>query len=151
MAKLQSEVDSHLMQLVQQKNALLNIKNRMQRDYNMISGRYIKLFNGLNANLKSRIFALYKRTINFACNEIDKISNRSKYLTATIPISQIESISVSQKIIASNIKHKGMYVLNSMKLFIHDMNLQKLLNEQILIEDKDLKSIGNVFIPIAII
>ena len=31
------------------------------------------------------------------------------------------------------------------------MNLQKLLNEQILIEDKDLKSIGNVFIPIAII
>ncbi|MBP9795042.1 MAG: hypothetical protein KBD42_03345 [Chitinophagales bacterium] len=150
-AKLQSEVDSHLMQLVQQKNALLNIKNRMQRDYNMISGRYIKLFNGLNANLKSRIFALDKPTINFACNEIDKISNRSKYLTATIPISQIESISVSQKIIASNIKHKGMYVLNSMKLFIHDMNLQKLLNEQILIEDKDLKSIGNVFIPIAII
>jgi len=43
------------MQLTQQKNALLGIKNRMKRDYNMISGRYIKLFNGLNSNLKSRI------------------------------------------------------------------------------------------------
>ncbi len=150
-AKLQSEVDSHLMQLVQQKNALLNIKNRMQRDYNMISGRYIKLFNSLNSNLKSRIFALDKPTIDFACNEIDKISNRSKYLVATIPVSQIESISVSQKIIASNIKQKGMYVLNSMKGFIHEMNMQKILNDQILIADHNFNSIGNVFIPVAII
>ncbi len=149
-AKLQSEVDSHLMQLVQQKNALLNIQNRMQRDYNMIAGRYIKLFNGLNTSLKNRIFALDKPTIDFACNEIDKISNRSKYLTATIPVSQMESISLSQKIIASNAKQRALYVLNSMKWFIHEMNLQKLLNEQILISDMELKSIGSVFIPIAI-
>ena len=71
LAKLQSEVDSNVMQLVQQKNALLNIKHRMQRDYNMIASRYIKLFNGLNANLKSRVFELDKPTIDFACKEID--------------------------------------------------------------------------------
>jgi len=46
-AKLQSEVDSHLMQLNQQRKQLLSIKGRMERDYNMISNRYLKLFNGL--------------------------------------------------------------------------------------------------------
>ena len=43
-AKLQSEVDSHLMQLNQQRKQLLSIKGRMERDYNMISNRYSKLF-----------------------------------------------------------------------------------------------------------
>ena len=103
MAKLKSDVDSHLMQLIQQKKALLNIKSRMHRDYNMIASRYNKLFNSLNANLKHRVFELDKPTIDFACKEIDKVSNRTKYLTATIPVTQLESISLSQKIIASNV------------------------------------------------
>lgn len=150
LASLQSEVDSHLMQLVQQKNALLGIKNRMQRDYNMIARRYIKLFNGLNSNLKSRVFELDKPTIDFACKEIDKVSNRIKYLTATIPISQLESITVSQKIIASNVKHKGLNAINSMKSFIHEMIVQKNLTDQILINDKGMISLGRTYIPIVV-
>lgn len=150
MAKLQSDVDSHLMQLVQQKKALLNIRNRMQRDYNMISNRYIKLFNGLNANLKNRVFELDKPTIDFACKEIDKISNRTKYLAATIPISQLESVSISQKIVAANVKQKGISVINSMKLFIHEMNVQKLLTDQILINNSGITKIGKSFLPIVI-
>jgi hypothetical protein len=150
LAKLQSEVDSHIMQLVQQKNALIGIKNRMQRDYNMISSRYIKLFNGLNANLKNRVFELDKPTIDFACKEIDKVSNRTKYLTATVPITQTESISASQKIIASNIKHKGLNVINSMRWFIHEMNNQKKLTDQILINDNNLIESTISYIPIVI-
>ena len=38
-AKLQSDVDSHLMKLNQLKKQLLGIKNRMERDYGMITGR----------------------------------------------------------------------------------------------------------------
>ena len=38
----------------------------MQKDYNMIAGRYSKLFNGLNSNLKQRVFELDKPTIDFA-------------------------------------------------------------------------------------
>ena len=78
LAKLQSEVDSHVMQLVQQKKALLGIKYRMERDYNMIANRYVKLFNGLNANLQLRVFELDKPTIDFARKEVDKIANRTK-------------------------------------------------------------------------
>ena len=150
MAKLQSDVDSHLMQLVQQKNALLSIKNRMQRDYNMIAGRYGKLFNGLNANLKQRVFELDKPTIDFAIKDVDKVSNRTKYLTATIPITQLESISLSQRIVAANIKHKGLNVINSMRSFLFEMNTQKKLTDQILINDNRYTETATIFIPIVI-
>jgi hypothetical protein len=150
MAKLQSEVDSHIMQLVQQKNALLSIKNRMQKDYNMISGRYMKLFNGLNANLKLRVFELDKPTIDFAIKEIDKLSNRTKYLTAIIPITQLESLSVSQKIIASNTKNRGLNVIKSMGSFLFEMINQKKLTDQILINDDRFTETATVYIPIAI-
>lgn len=150
MAKLQSDVDSQLMLLVQQRNALLGIKNRMQHDYNMIAGRYGKLFNGLNANLKQRVFELDKPTIDFAIKEVDKVSNRTKYLTATIPITQLESISVSQKIVASNIKNKGLNVINSMRSFLFEMNNQKKLTDQILINDNRYTETATIYIPIVI-
>ncbi len=150
LARLQSEVDSHLMQLVQQKKALISIKTRMQRDYNMIAHRYTKLFNGLNANLKNRVFELDKPTIDFACKEIDKVSNRTKYLTATIPITQLESISASQKIISSNVKQKGLNVINSMKWFIHEMNVQKKITDEILINDNNFSQDATSFIPIVV-
>ena len=150
MAKLQSEVDSHLMQLVQQKNALLSIKNRMQKDYNMIASRYIKLFNGLNSNLKQRVFELDKPTIDFAVKEVDKVSNRSKYLTATIPIAQLESLAASQKIVASNVKYRGFNVIKSMRSFLFEMNTQKKLTDQILINDGRYTETATVYIPIVI-
>jgi hypothetical protein len=150
MAKLQSEVDSHLMQLVQQKNALLSIKNRMQKDYNMIASRYIKLFNGLNSNLKQRVFELDKPTIDFAVKEVDKVSNRTKYLTATIPIAQLESLAASQKIVASNVKYRGLNVIKSMRSFLFDMNTQKKLTDQILINDSRYTQTATVYIPIVI-
>ena len=111
-ARLQSVVDSHLMQLNQQKKQLLAIKGRMERDYNMISGRYLKLFNGLNSNLKQRVFELDKPITDFAIREVEKVSNRTKHLTATVPVSQLESLAISQKIIASNLKFRGLNVIN---------------------------------------
>jgi hypothetical protein len=150
MAKLQSDVDAHLMQLVQQRNALSSIKTRMHRDYNMIAGRYGKLFDGLNANLKQRVFELDKPTIDFAVKEVAKVSNRNKHLTVTIPIAQLESISLSQRIVASNIKHKGLNVINSMKSFLFEMNTQKKLTDQILINDNRYTGTATIYIPVVI-
>jgi hypothetical protein len=148
MAKLQSEVDAHLMQLTQQKNALLGIKTRMQRDYNMIASRYIKLFNALNSNLKQRVFELDKPTIDFAVKEVDKVSNRTKYLTATVPISQIEALGTSQKILASNVKYRGLNVIKSMRSFLYEMNEQKKITDQILINDSRYIDTARVHIPV---
>lgn len=150
-AKLQSEVDSHLMQLSQQKKALLAIKFRMQRDFNMISNRYTKLFNGLNANLKQRVFELDKPTIDFAVKEIDKVSNRTKYLTAAVSVNQLESLTSSQKILASSVKYKGAKVIDSIKDFLSEMNAQKKLTDKILINDRRYVSDGKSLIPVIII
>jgi hypothetical protein len=134
-ARLQSEVDSHLMKLNQLKKSLLTIQSRMQRDYNMTSARYLKLFNGLNANLKQRVFELDRPVINFAVKDIEQISNRTKYLTATVPVTQLESLSASQKIIASNVKYRGLNVIHSMRSFLGEMAEQKKLTNRILLEN----------------
>lgn len=147
-AKLQSSVDAHLMQLNQQKKQLLAIKGRMERDYNMISGRYLRLFNGLNSNLKQRVFELDKPITDFAVREVEKVSNRTKYLTATVPLSQLESLAISQKILASNLKFRGLNVINSMTKFLADMYAQKELTDRILLED-NLKN-STLFVPIII-
>lgn len=133
-ATLQSKVDSYLMQLNVQRKQLLTVKNRMERDYNMISNRYLKLFNGLNQNLKQRIFELDKPTIDFAVRETEKVSNRSKYLAATVPISQLESLEKSQKIIASNVKYRGAKVIDSIKNFLTSSSEQEKLTDTILFE-----------------
>jgi len=149
-AKLQSEVDSHLIQLMQQKKALIAIKGRMDRDYNMIAKRYLKLFNGLNSNLQQRVFELDKPTINFAVKEVDKFSNRTKYLTATIPVSQLESLKSSQHILAANIKNRGLNVIGSMRDFLFEMNALKKLTDRILIKDGRYRENASIYIPIAI-
>jgi hypothetical protein len=149
MAKLQSDVDSHLMQLNQQKKQLLAIRGRMERDYNMISGRYLKLFTGLNQNLKQRIFELDRPTIDFAVREVEKVSNRTKYLTATVPVTQLESLAISQKIIASNVKFRGMKVIGSMTNFLSDMNKQKRLTEKILLSGSKVEN-ATLSVPVII-
>jgi len=150
MAKLQSEVDSHLMQLNQQRKQLLAIKTRMERDYNMISSRYLKLFNGLNQNLKQRVFELDRPTIDFAVREVEKVSNRTKYLTATVPVAQLESLAISQKIIASNVKFRGLKVIGSMTNFLSDMNEQKRLTERILLQQNSQVENSTLSVPVVI-
>lgn len=151
MAKLQSDVDSNLLQLIQQKKALLSIRARMERDYQMIAARYIKLFNGLNTNLRQRIFELDKPTIDFAVKEIDKVSNRNRTLTAIIPITQSESLLTSQKIVISNIKYQGLNVIKSGKYFLSEMHLQKKITKQVLINNKADIQTATFFIPVAIL
>ncbi|MEY5040741.1 MAG: hypothetical protein RLZZ414_269, partial [Bacteroidota bacterium] len=89
-------------------------------------------------------------TIDFAVKEVDKVSNRTKYLTATFPITQLESITSSQKIVASNVKFRGLNVIKSMRTFLFDMNTQKKLTDQILINDGRYTETATVHIPIVI-
>lgn len=132
-AKLQSEVDSHVMRLNQLRKQLLSVKTRMEKDYGMITFRYSKLFNGLNKNLQQRVFELDKPTIQFAVRDINAISNRPKLLASVAPITQVESLAMSQKIIASNVKHRGMRVIASMSNFLGNMKEQKELTDRVML------------------
>ena len=132
-AKLQSEVDSLVMQLHQQTRMLLNIKTRMENDYNMISARYSKLFGTLNQSLKQRIYEIDKPTFNFVEQDLQQISNRPSQLISTVPLSQLESITMSQRIIASNLKNHAFNVIGSMSSFLTGMGEQKKITDSILL------------------
>jgi len=149
-ARLKSDVDSHLMRLVQQRKQLEAIQKRMERDYNMIAARYKKLFDGLNANLEQRIFELDKPAVDFAVKEIDKVSNRTTSLTATVPVAQLESLAVSQQIIASNVKNRGSKVIGSMSHFLSDMYEQKELTNRILLSTYSNVQNKRISVPVLI-
>lgn len=146
-AKLRSEVDSHTMRLNQLQRQLLGIKDRMERDYGMISQRYLKLFGTLNKNLQQRVFELDKPVIEFAVKDVNTIFNRTKQMPATVPVSQQESLSVSQRILASNVKYQGKKVIDSMGRFLTDMKEQKELTEQVLLPVKSEEN-ADILVPV---
>lgn len=149
-AGLKSEVDSHIMNLNQQQKQLLAIRSRMERDYGMICSRYIKLFGAINKNLQQRVFELDKPTINFALRDVNSISNRTKQLTATVPVAQLESVSMSQRILASNMKHRSLQAINSMNRFLSDLKEQNTLTNNVLVPMKMEQDSEMMMMPVII-
>jgi Tfp pilus assembly protein PilV len=78
------------------------------------------------------------------------VSNRTKYLTATVPVSQLESLALSQKIIASNVKYRSMKVIASMTSFLSDMNEQKRLTDRILLQSNAKVDNATLSVPVVI-
>ncbi|MDR1181418.1 MAG: hypothetical protein LBL13_05535, partial [Bacteroidales bacterium] len=72
------------------------------------------------------------------------------YLTATVPVSQLESLAASQKIIASNVKFRGLKVINSMTRFLSDMLEQKKLTNRILLADNSKVENASLSVPVVI-
>ena len=149
-ARLQSDVDAHLMQLMQYKGALHNIRLRMEKDYHMIADRYKKLFNSLNGSLRQRVFELDKPTIDFAIKEVDRLYNRMQYLPGMFPIAQLESITKSQNIIVSNAKHRCSMLVFSMNAFLKEIYKQNTLKNQVMIKLQSDKDITTYYAPVII-
>lgn len=150
LAKLQSEVDSHIMKLNQLQRQLQGIQARMGRDYNMISARYTKLFTGLNKNLEQRVYELDRPVVNFAVRDIEQVSNRTRHLTATVPVSQLESISESQRIGVSNVKYDAMKALGSIEAFLRSMLELRLVTDRILLPERCQEEVRQVAVPVVV-
>lgn len=149
-AKWKSEVDSLLLQLNQQRRQINNIKSQMERDYGSITARYTKLFDSLNRALRRRVYELDKAAFKFAVTEIDTLSNRTRQLTATVPIAQNESLLTSQKIMASNLKYRGNQVISLMKDFLCDLSCQKALTGRVLLDKGIALGLENRLLPVII-
>lgn len=130
-ARLNSDVEAKTLELSQQAIALNNIKNRMTRDYHMISRRYGKLFNSINASLQQQIFELDKRAVSFVNQDIKLQSRRVDQLLGSVPINQTESVLLSQSISSSRTKQNGVKLIGSMKKFIRNIHLQDHLTKSI--------------------
>lgn len=139
-AKLKSDVDSHLMRLNQQTKQLLAIKKQMERDYQRAALRYGKIFTAINKELRQKVQELDQPIFRFAFTEIETTRNRMLALTATVPVAQSESVADAQRILTSNIKYHGMQVLDATKSFVADMEAQKELTNRILLEKQGTES-----------
>lgn len=146
-ARMQSDVNSHLMKLNQHRKQLLAIKNRMERDYGMITSRYTKLFNGINKNLELSIQELDRPTMNLAVRDTNSITNRTMQLTATVPVAQLEMLTASQRIIASNMKYRCSQVVDSVNGFLSQIKEQDRLTERILLPESANHSKTPVMVP----
>lgn len=133
-AKLQSDVDSHLMRLNQQTKQLLAIRKQMERDYQRTAQRYSKTFGALNKELQQRVQELDQPVFKFATTEMQVTTNRMSSLTATVPVVQSESVSDAQRILSSNVKYHGLQVLETSKEFVARMNEQRILTSSILLQ-----------------
>ncbi len=148
-ASLTSQVEAKLMDLGQQAIALHAIQNRMERDYNMISNRYGKLFGSLNSSLFKRVQELDKPVINLVHSDMKISESRIKGSVGTISTNQNESISDSQLIMASKTKGDGAAAITAIYKFIRDVNLHKQQSEAV-ITNVSVENICNIYLPISI-
>ena len=146
----QSRVDSLTMELVAQKKRLLAIKSTMEKDYGRIVGRYSRIITGINKALKQRVIELDQPVFDFTTRDVACNMGRNQLLAAVVPVCQLENITATQQITASNMKHDSYRVIDSTEKFLRQMNEQKILTDRIL-----LKSIpgdeGTEHYPVAII
>ncbi|MDE7414522.1 MAG: hypothetical protein K2N05_12155 [Muribaculaceae bacterium] len=133
MATLQSKVDAQLMRLNQQRKQLTAIRQRMERDYQMISARYNKIFTSLNRNLRQRVTELDRPVLQLATTEADQITNRGNQLVAAVPVGQSESVKTSQNVASSNLKYRAAGAIEAINSFIADSNQLNNITEKILL------------------
>lgn len=151
-ATLKSEVDSHLMRLNQQRKQLLAIRQRMERDYNMISSRYLKTFTTINKNLEQRVAELDKPVMDLAQTEADKVTNRAARLTADIPVGQAESVRTAQVVGASRLKFRALKAIETIDRFIAQSNRLQEVTDNILLRRRMANGIDEApwVMPVAI-
>lgn len=129
----QSRVDSLTMELVAQKKRLLAIKSTMEKDYSRIVSRYSRIITGINKTLKQRVVELDRPIFEFTNREIACNMSRNQLLAAVVPVCQLENLTASQQITASNMKHDSFKVIDSTEQFLRQMNEQKILTDKILL------------------
>lgn len=106
------------MELMQQQKALQNLQTRMSHDYNMISGRYGKLFASLNQELKNRVTELDKPLMEYCGQHVKALDNRIYRLVSDVPVYQSETLTASQAIAAAHIKTNAQHLIEAATSYI---------------------------------
>lgn len=150
MAAVQSRVDAQIMRLNQQHKQLLNIRRRMERDYQMICARYSKLFTAINRNLKQRVTELDRPVIDLATTEADKVSNRASHMTATVPLGQSESVKASQHLLMSNLKYRASNAIEAIERFIASSNRLQYMIDRVLLSRRMSADVCSLNIPVVV-
>lgn len=131
-ARFRSEVDSRFMEMRQQSHAVGVIRSRMERDYQMISERYTKLFRSIDLSLRNRVFELDKAVSVLVSREIERIQIRLRSLQAQVPVHQIDSVQTGQSVAGALTKVNAARAIRAMHSFLSESSRQAHLSESML-------------------
>lgn len=132
MAICRSQVDARLLELRDQALKLSSVKATMQRDFQMIAARYIKLFKSLDIALFSRIQEQDTPMMNLVTKDLMRLTRRTQALQASVPVHQFESVTTSQQIVAAVTKADASQAIGGIARFIQESNQQGRLTQSIL-------------------
>jgi len=149
-AMCRSQVEARLLELRDQSQKLLSVKTTMERDFQVISSRYTKLFRSLDIALLSRIHELDMPLMDLVQKDIARMEGRTRRLQATVPVHQAESVASSQKITASATRARTSHVIGAMSQFIQESNSQNRLTESILSHESAYVDV-TVLLPVCLV
>lgn len=151
MAAVQSRVDARYMRLAQQTKQLAGIRQRMERDYQMISARYAKLFGALGRSLRQRVAELDRPIMDFATTEADKVTSRPNRLVACVSLGQSESVSTSQRIAASGLKARASDAVSAIRRFISASDKLRAVTDRILLPRRTDAPMRRLTVPVVVL
>lgn len=149
-ALLTSTVEAKLFELGQYTVALKGIQSRMTSDYNMISGRYAKLFKSINNTLESRVAELDMPVFKLVDRDVKLVDSRIKLNSAQFAINQLESIISSQLIAVSKVKVDTETALDTIAKYVKDTTLQTKKTDASM-QDIRIDSIEDIYLPVSIV
>ncbi|MDP3437583.1 MAG: hypothetical protein Q8S04_10085 [Bacteroidales bacterium] len=126
-----------------------SVKGQMEKDYNRISSRYIKVFQDLNKELSYRVYELNKYIFNFESETNNhKVRAINSDLINIIAVFGAECSSLISKISSSVTKKRASDTITKAKNFIiTQKRLYHTIQEGIVNEDRS----GDVVVPVCFI
>lgn len=117
--ELSNKIDATLLHLHELAKRCVDKQHQMEIDYNRISGRYLKIFDELNNELKNRIYEVDRPVFIFK-QENDKSSYRAigNDLVGTVVVSGKENGQLEAKIEASIIKKRTLDTIEQANCFL---------------------------------
>ena len=149
-AQLTSTVEAKLFELGQYAVALKSIQARMTSDYNMISGRYTKLFKSINNTLEARVAELDRPVFKLVDRDIKLIESRMKLNSAQFATNQLESVLSSQLIATSKVKVDAETTLDAITKYIKESNEQNQKSDASM-QNIRIDSIEDIYLPVSIV
>ena len=149
-AQLTSTVEAKLIELGQYAAALKGIQGRMTKDYHMITGRYLKVFNSLNHNLEARIAELDTHVFRLVDRDVKLLDSRIGINSARFAVNQVESVLSSQLISTSRVKRDAEVALANISRYVNDTRIQAKKSDASMY-DKKIESMEDIYVPVSIV
>ena len=146
-ANKRSRVEALLMKLANQKRRLVSIRSSMEREYNRISSRYLRLFGNINKEMENRMKLIDLPVFELADKHVASTNNRMNNVAAIFNTSQSESIVDSQQILVSTLKNNAAKAMQEFKSFLTKSEKQKILLNQLLLDTDSNKPMADYCIP----